>query len=238
MLALLLPASATAVPTDYSATPVGLLVTPELTGRYAEQLANRQLVYEPTFRNPVQENGHTVVDCQSDRWIGVALLIQRSRIRNLHDRRPLIRHKWSHPEFDGRPDILDHSHRLRFAHRGESTLTWEVFDIDGRFRVNGTWTLRSYVYGKLVSELDFTLVNCPEQVLPGEDVVAAGEGSDVESDDSSYAEEEIVCRREKPIGSNIRQTVCRVRSDIDSRRERDQDMMRDMQRTPDGPSRR
>lgn len=43
---------------------------------------------------------------------------------------------------------------------------------------------------------------------------------------------EIVCREEKATGSRIKATVCREQAVMDRRRERDQDMIRDVQSTP------
>lgn len=65
--------------------------------------------------------------------------------------------------------------------------------------------------------------------------LAIAELSAKEPDPAPEEEEdavEIVCREEKATGSRIMTTMCREQAVMDRRRERDQDMIRDVQSTP------
>lgn len=76
--------------------------------------------------------------------------------------------------------------------------------------------------------------------------VAAGSDNEFEFEDSPQAEQvaaanvgpedELVCRYEKPAGSNLRRKVCYRRSALEVRAEMDQDTMRQMRSRPQLPS--
>jgi hypothetical protein len=53
---------------------------------------------------------------------------------------------------------------------------------------------------------------------------------------SAPAEEELICRREKTTGSHRTTRICWKRSEIEKRREEDQQMIRSIQSTPQGTS--
>ena len=66
------------------------------------------------------------------------------------------------------------------------------------------------------------MVGCASNPSGSDDRVAYSESSDADGED-------LVCTREKPIGSNRIVKTCRTRAQVDADREASQDTMRDTQ---------
>ena len=147
-----------------------------------------------------------------------------------------LRHVWTHHGSESQPRGFESSWPLYFPRYDTETVGHAWLELGYQFKVDGVWTVRSYVDGELISELPFNLIDCAGELesleipeLPEPAIVAADGAAEPPPDPLP---EEIVCTREKLTGSNIKQTVCRTVTEIERRRENDQELVRDIQDSP------
>ena len=111
---------------------------------------------------------------------------------------------------------------------------------------DGLWTLRRYIGENLIAETSFDLIDCADNFaeigiskppdfkeLHAAEAAAASAALAEEPEET----EEVVCGKEAPTGSHVKVNVCRTRTEIEQRRENDQEFIREIGTTPVPPKR-
>ena len=225
---------ANGAPLEYTATPVALVVAPpnKHPNFRPYRLGPRSIKYSEIVRPPQYYAPGATVHCAETKWLGVVLLVEKSRMQLRRQTTDSIRHVWSHHGSGESPPGVETAWSLPITGYSTQVLNYARFELEEQFKVDGVWTVRSYIDGELVAEQPFNLIDCAgelESIAIPELPEPAPGAPETEPEPEP---EKIVCSREKLTGSNIKTTVCRTESDIDRRRESDQDMIRDVQTAP------
>lgn len=234
LLLLSLVAIANGAPLEYTATPVALVVAPpnKHPNFRPYRLGPRSIKYSEIVRPPQYYAPGATVHCAKTKWLGVVLLVEKSRMQLRRQTTDSIRHVWSHHGSGASPQGIETAWSLPITGYSTQVLSYARFELEEQFKVDGIWTVRSYIDGKQVAEQPFNLIDCAGELESVEIPELPQQANEPPASEPEPEPEIIVCSREKQTGSNIKTMVCRTETQIDKRRESDQEMIRDVQTTP------
>ena len=231
---------------EYTAVVQCLIVDPGTVNLWRRlDNVHREQKYDDIIRSPNEPDGVAVVDCAKTYRIGAILRLQRSGNAPVGLRNVKIRDEWTHGDLDKQTKHVD-DYFVQFSRGVTTEFIIELHRVKKLSGQDGLWTFRRYIGESLIAETSFDLIDCAGNIAesgiakpPDSKEPHAAEAAAAHAALAEEAEEteEVVCGKEAPTGSHVKVKVCRTRTEIERRRENDQEFIREIGTTPVPPKR-